>query len=384
MARFLVVVLPLASHLYPALAVGQALDRGGHEVAWCGPESDLRPLVGAGATVYPTGKRSYRRYAEVGMAAVRVLWDGYLVPLTRFMLEPVDRAVAGYRPDVVVADQYALAGGLVAHRRGVPWATLCTGAMELTPPDLPELAGFVRERLARAATIAGLPDGTPVDPRFSPHLVIALTTAALTGAAPLPEHCVPTGPALGTRPDAPEFRWDAWDPARRHVLVTVGTSSEHMAGDFYARMAAALAPMAGSVQAVFVASGDVSADNVITAERVPMLELLPRLDAVVCHGGMGTATEALAYGVPLVVAPMRHDQPVVARQVTEAGAGVEVSMAATPAKLAAAVRAVLDEPSYRHHARRIADSFAAAGGATAAATHLAALTSGASRDEPSG
>ena len=62
---------------------------------------------------------------------------------------------------------------------------------------------------------------------------------------------------------------------------------------------------------------------------------------------------------------------------TEAGAGVEVSMtAATPAELAAAVRAVLDEPSYRQHARRIADSFAIAGGATAAAAHLATLASG--------
>jgi UDP:flavonoid glycosyltransferase YjiC (YdhE family) len=92
---------------------------------------------------------------------------------------------------------------------------------------------------------------------------------------------------------------------------------------------------------------------------------------------MGTVTEALAHGVPLVVAPMRHDQPVVARQVTQAGAGIEVSMmAATPAELAAAVRAVLDEPGYRHHAQRIAASFAAAGGAAAAAAQLAALASG--------
>ena len=55
-----------------------------------------------------------------------------------------------------------------------------------------------------------------------------------------------------------------------------------------------------------------------------MLELLPELDAVLCHGGMGTVTEALAHGVPLVVAPIRADQPAVARQVTQAGAGLEV------------------------------------------------------------
>jgi len=81
--------------------------------------------------------------------------------------------------------------------------------------------------------------------------------------------------------------------------------------------------------------------------------------------------------VPLVVAPMRHDQPVVARQVAEAGAGVEVSFeSATPADVADAVRAVLDEPGYRASARRIGDSFAAAGGARAAAAHLATLAAG--------
>jgi UDP:flavonoid glycosyltransferase YjiC (YdhE family) len=368
-SRFLIVPLPLASHLNPALAIGQALVHSGHSVSWCGPESELRPLVGPDATIHPTGKRTYRRYAESGMAAVRVLWDGYLIPLTRFILEPVDRAITEYKPDVVVADQYALAAGLLAHRHGVPWATLCTGVMELTPPpDLAELPGFVRERLARAATMARVLDAP--DPRFSPSLVIALTTAALTGSAPLPKHTVLTGPALGSRPDT-EFPWHAWDPDTRHVLVTVGTFSEHMAADFYTRMVAALE---GTAQAVFI--GDALGDNVIAVDRVPMLELLPKLDAVVCHGGMGTVTEALAHGVPLVVAPMRHDQPVIARQVTEAGAGIEVPMSASPADLAAAVRSVLDEPSYRRNARRIAEDFRAAGGATAAAAGLAALVAG--------
>lgn len=76
----------------------------------------------------------------------------------------------------------------------------------------------------------------------------------------------------------------------------------------------------------------------------------------------------------MVVAPIRHDHPAVARQVTEAGAGIEVSFrSATPADLTAALTAVLDEPGYRARARRVGESFAAAGGAVAAARHLAAL-----------
>jgi UDP:flavonoid glycosyltransferase YjiC (YdhE family) len=108
--------------------------------------------------------------------------------------------------------------------------------------------------------------------------------------------------------------------------------------------------------------------HVTVAPRVPLLDLLPRLAAVVTHGGLNTVTEALSAGVPLVVAPIRHDQPVNARDVAAAGAGVRVSFArAEPARLAAALDAVLSDGSYRAAARRLAASFAAAGGVRTAA-----------------
>lgn len=379
MSRFLFVALPLSGHLNPMLAIGQTLVHSGHEVAWCGPESVLRPLVGPHVPVYPTGVRSYRRPADTGMAGLAALWDGYLIPFTRFILDPVDAAVATYQPEVVVAEQYALAAGLVAHRRGVPWATVCTGALELAPPpELPGFADLVADRVAKVVAMAGLPAGEPVDPRFSPHLVIALTTRGLLGGTPLPDRCVLTGAVLGDRLNTPDFPWQLWDPDRRHVLVTVGTLVGHMIGDFYQRMAAAFASMTEEVQAVFVTSGitgDSFPDNVIAAELVPMLDLLPRLDAVVCHAG-GVVHEALAHGVPLVVAPVRAEQVAVAHQVADAGAGIEVPiLEASADQLAAAVRAVLDEPGYRRRAGRIADEFAAAGGACAAAEELVALAS---------
>ena len=105
-----------------------------------------------------------------------------------------------------------------------------------------------------------------------------------------------------------------------------------------------------------------------------MLDLMPRLDAVICQAGQSTVNEALAHGVPLVVAPIRLAEPLTAEQVTRAGAGVTVSFAeATPAQFAAAVTAVLDEPSYRAHARRISEEYSAAGGTGAAAARLVAL-----------
>jgi UDP:flavonoid glycosyltransferase YjiC (YdhE family) len=65
---------------------------------------------------------------------------------------------------------------------------------------------------------------------------------------------------------------------------------------------------------------------------------------------------------------------VVAKQVTNAGVGIEVSFAdATPAELGTALETVLTEPGYPANARRVGESLRAAGGAPEAARHLAAL-----------
>ncbi|WP_432989378.1 glycosyltransferase [Dactylosporangium sp. CA-233914] len=379
MSRFLFVVLPLAGHINAPLAVSDALLAVGHEVAWCGPESYLRPLVGPDAVVHPTGSRFYPEQDGHGPAALRHVWDSYLVPMARFTLPAVERAVAACQPDVLVADQHAFAGGLVARRHGLRWATLAPSALELTrrPGDAPEVDAFVRSHLALLREKAGLPLGHDVDVLFSPHLVIAFTTAALTGAARVPDTCVLVGPALGRGPAYEGFAWDWLDPHRQHVLITVGTLADSVARDFFATAVRALADLGERLQAVLVAPADAVPDppeHILVAARVPTLRMMPQLHAVVSHGGMGIVGEALAGGVPLVIAPIRYDQPTVADQVAAAGAGVRVPFIGLTAEhLRTAVTTVLDDPVYRAGARRVGDSFAAAGGAAAAAAHLEQL-----------
>ena len=390
MARFLFIMLPLESHHYPALAIAAELERAGHTVAWCGPESDLRPLAGPDAVIYPTGKRRTIRNKVTG-DLLRSLWEDYLIPVNRFIREPADAAVADWRPDVVVADQYALAGAIAAHRHKVRWATLSTGVLELVPSPLPWLPEYVREQVSQMWEAVGLSPVPGLDLRFSPELVIFLTSRELIGPVPLPAQTVLTGPAIGQRrvpPGGQPFSWTGWDAHQRHVLVTVGTLLDNLHGrgtaSFYARITDALAPMAGELQAVIVAPPAAVPDpppHVLVRARVPMLELLPMLDAVVCHGGQGTVSEALIHGIPLVVAPVAVDQMVVAQHVTNAGAGIEVAFAdATPAELATALETVLSEPGYPANARRVGESFRAGGGAPEAARHLAALAGSALAD----
>ena len=387
MSRFLIVVPPLAGHVLPTVGIGRELAARGHEVAWSGSEPVLRPLLGPDAEVLATGSRLFRAQGGQGLAALRSLWEGFIVPYARFTAKALDRAVTDHRPDVVLVDQHTPAGALVAHRHRLHWASLAPGAMELGRPfrALPRVEAWMDERLRELWQRAGLPPEEFVDPRFSPELVLALTGPALTGAAStgtgaFPEHYALVGPVLTERPSDPGFPWERLAPGRRRVLVTMGTLAADVSADFHARAVQALHRLAADgVQAVVAAPPELLPPlpaDAVAAERVPVLELLGRglLDAVVCHGGMNTVGEALSHGIPLVTAPIRHDQPFVAEQLAAAGAGLRVPFArVTAAGLAAAVSEVLDDPRYRAAAVRTGAALRACGGAGAAVDRLEAL-----------
>jgi len=387
MSRFLFVTLPLTGHIYPTGAIGQALADRGHDVAWVGSQARLRPLIGQGAEVFGTGMRPYRGQADTKLASVRSLWESFVVPFAKFTLPSVEEAVRAYRPDVLIVDQHALAGAVVAERHGVLWATMASSSMEITRPyrDRPKIEAWIGGLMARVWAAAGMP-GEPPDLRFSPHLVIALTSRELTGGLEFPDHFALVGPAIGARPPAAPFPWEWLDAGRAHVLVTVGTMAENNATDstnFYARAVEALRPLGDKVQGIVIAPADVipdPPDHIMVATKVPLLDLMPRLDVVVCHGGLNTVCEALINAVPLVIAPLTRDQPINAAQVVAAGAGVRVNFdRVRPAELRAAIEHVLGDPAYREAAARVRDSFAQAGGAAEAAARLERLAASGTR-----
>ncbi|KJK47305.1 glycosyltransferase [Streptomyces sp. NRRL F-4428] len=389
--RVLFVVPPLAGHVNPTVAVGGELAARGHEIAWTGPAAALCRLLPARSRILPAGEEAGGAYGELherwrdlrGVGALRFLWEEALVPLARAMVPGVERAVRAFGPDVVVADQQALAGPLVARRLGVPWATSASTSAELTRPfaDFPKVGEWVAGQISGLLAEHGFGgrEGREWDPRFSERLVLVFSTPELVGTAgEFPAHHAYVGPAFGARPASPGFPWHRLDPARRRVLVSLGTLNQEAGSRFYDAVLGAAERLADEVQLVLAAPATVVGKvphHVLLQESVPQLELLRHLDAVVCHAGHNTVCETLAHGLPLVVAPIRDDQPIVARQVVEAGAGIRVRFGRTRAEeLRDALTSVLDDPGPRRAARRIQASFAAAGGAAAAADRLEKLT----------
>ena len=387
MSRFLFVVPPLAGHTFPTVAVGQELTDRGHQVAWAGHAGTVGPLLPPEARLIPvevdfggeTLAQALRRWRGLrGAAAFRSLWVDLLIPLAVSMVPGVAAAVDEFAPDVLVVDQQAVAGALVARQRGLTWATSATTSAELTDQfvTMPKLGAWARQLLADFQAAFAVSD--PVDLRFSDHLVLAFTTDALVGpVCDFPHHYVFVGPAIGVRAGAPEFPWDWLNADRQHVLVSLGTLNREVGQRFFTTAVQAAAPLADRLQLILVASPDLvdsPPDHVLVREFVPQLDLLPHLHAVVSHAGHNTVCEALAHGVPLVVAPIRDDQPVIAGQVVDTGAGVRVHFGRVGAtELRNAITTVLDDPSYRAAARRVQTSFANAGGSAAAADHLEKL-----------
>ncbi|MCW2914367.1 MAG: glycosyl transferase [Actinomycetia bacterium] len=381
--RFLFVVPPLNGHVNPTVALGAELTLRGHQVAWAGHPGTVAPLLEPGARLFPTEDEGFTldqaREAWLklrGLTALRFMWEDFIVPLGHSMVPAVEAAVEEFRPDVIVSDQQTPAGAVVARRRGLPWATSATTSAEFVQPPsgLPKVDEWVTSQLAEFQRAHGLTD--PMDLRFSDHLVLAFSTAALIGDTErFPDHFAFVGP-MPSRRAVTDFPWEWLEAPVPHVLVSLGTVSGPV-GERFFRIAAEVVREL-DVRAVFVSPPGGSGappPNVLVRDHVPQSALLPHLAAVVTHGGHNTVCETLAHGLPLVVAPIRDDQPVIARQVAAAGAGITVRFSRVRVdELREALTAVLSDEAYRSAARRVQSSFAAAGGAVEAADRLEKLS----------
>ena len=400
MSRILFVVPPLHGHVNPTVAVAGELTSRGHEVAWVGPPLLLGPLLPPGARLFPAAEDlgaetvSLERVRAAnlrGPAAFQFLWEDFLVPLALVTAAGVEAAADDFAPDVLVADQQAIAGAITARQRRLPWVTSATTPAELTRPFelLPKVGEWVRQHLLQVQLDLGVPeaDARRGDLRFSDQLILAFTTELLMGeaTAAVPPSTAFVGPAFGGRPRHDPFPWEWLEPDAVKVLVSLGTVNAEAGDRFFGEAVAALdglevpGPDGASrrVQAILVSPTDhlpPLPSTVVALPSVPQLDLLPHLDAVVCHAGNNTVCEALAHGLPLVLSPIRDDQPIVADQVVAAGAGCRVRFGRVRAEeLRRVLSDVLVDPSYRAAAQRIRASFEAAGGARAAADLLESL-----------
>lgn len=314
-----------AGHLQPLVPLLDAARRDGHDTLVVGPPA-LRDLVAAAGHPFRPGGEP----REVEVAAIRerlpgappdeasVLGNRELFGrlATDAMLPRMERAIAEWRPDVVLRDPCEYASAIVTEARSIPAAQVAIslaevedGSLVAAEPALEEHHAGLTNAIRAAPYLSRFP--ASLDPSPFP------TTSRYREDRREPGH-------------EPEALPDWWQGSDAPLLyATFGTVLGHMtiAAEVYDAVLEAVADLDVrvllTVGRAFDRSGLTSvASNVRVEAWVDQRRALADADAVLCHGGSGTAFGALAAGLPLVLVPLFADQFENAHRISGRGAGV--------------------------------------------------------------
>lgn len=408
MSRILIALTPVAGHVRPALPLARALVEAGHEVVVYTGRAFRASISEVGAKASPmvdgrdmdlTGVWAAENGApKPGIR--RLQWDVlnlFVAPVPGYLTDLED-VITAERPDVIVMDNAFIAGGIAARVHDIPSLVFSVTPLSLSSRDTAPfglglqppttrsqriryaaLAALTRRVLFRRAQHAAQrvvrDAGLEVPAGFFLDWAQTSATKVLHTSVPsfeyprsdLPQNVELVGPFLPAGIDdfdPPEWWGDvvtARRLARPVVLVTQGTVATDPETLVW--------PAAEGLQfedVLVVATAAPAAampDNMRAEPFVPFDRLLPLVDVLVTNGGFGGVQQALAAGVPVVVAGRTEDKAEVGARVVWSGVGVVLKThRATDATTAGAVRAgvltVLDDPAYRSRAAELADEYA--------------------------
>jgi len=360
-------------HLLPLRPLAAALRSRGHKVAWVTAPDALRVLQADDFELWaagPTFEDSRRQFRQAYAVAVRLAGEplsAYMFPrlfgavLAPAMLEGIDQAIDGWRPDFVVHEPAALAAPLACARRGLPHVAHGYG-LRLPPTHLEDAMAFFGSHW-QAHGLA-----VPADGGLYRHLYLDIAPASLEPSSD-PEENVYRFNAY-RRMDSPPPPLPAElqaalrrpVPGRPRIYVTFGTVFNRSPG--LATAAGAAARLGGTVVVTAGWDGDLEplaalGPDVHVHRFVDQAAVLQHCDAVVSHGGAGTLLGAASRGLPHLVLPQAADHFRNARALERANAGRGVEPASQSLKcVASTLSAVLQSDSLHRGAQALAQEMA--------------------------
>ena len=358
------------------------------------------------AMVYDVRKGTERGLREFLFPALRDTCDDLLAAATT----PV-------QADLLLLGELNYAGPIVAEITAIPWASYVLAPLSFfsayDPPVLPmypRLAkmdstlpgiGFAIKRLARLVSRnwpqpiydlrreLGLAKGAnPLfDAKNSPDRVLAMFSHVLGSEQPdWPPNTLITGfcfydsdagnSALSAHLE--EFLKAGPPP----LVFTLGSAAVLSAGKFYEYGAKAALRL--GMRAVLLIGSDQRnrpqqqlPSSICVADYAPYSALFPKAAAVIHQGGVGTTAQCLRAGKPMLIMPYSHDQPDNARRMRRLKvARVIQKQSFTPSRVAAQLKILIGNASYRRRAEEIAAQIMSENGVGAACNALERLEKG--------
>jgi zeaxanthin glucosyltransferase len=378
-----------AGHLNPTATLGAELQRRGNQVTIVTTPTGYSTAKKHGLAFKPIGITEY----ESGALRLDLAQEGRLRGLSAFwhtiqlfkreehiLLRDLPAVIRELRFDALCVDQLLPAAMDVADVHGIPFGVLCNALPLHLDPDVPPFVtgwapsngGCLRRLRNKAVNIGIILVASPLYIILNQYRAkhglakhkgstaqnvgkIQLTQIPSFVDFPrtkLPDHFFYSKPwHENTRDATMPFPWERLD-GRPIVYASLGSVQTGL-HQLYMTIAEACSSLDIQLVMSLGRKGASLPDhllppNAVVVDFAPQLQLLQLASAVLTHGGLNTALEALACGLPTVVVPLCNDQPGIAARLANLGVAQVVPVGRVKSEvLREAIVKALEDPKYR-------------------------------------
>ncbi|MFF8639988.1 macrolide family glycosyltransferase [Streptomyces sp. NPDC015345] len=378
-AHIAMIGVPMISHVLPGLEIIRELAARGHRVTYADDPAVAHLIEPTGAELVPYDSTLPHRdniWPDDPIEASALFLDDAMAVL------PQLRAVYDDDPaDLYLYDIGAYVGRALAEAQGRP-------VVQLSPTFV--AWGSYQEDVG--AHLARLPGADVLEARFKEWLAgcgaTTLDVGEFSGVPPralatIPRAMQPHADTVGPRVDfvgpcfgdrARRGGWARPEGAEKVLLVSLGSAYTKQP-EFYRRCVAAFGDLPGWHVVLQIGKhvdpAELGANlpaNIEVRSWVPQLAILEQADAFVTHAGMGSSSEGLYTGVPMIAVPQGAEQPMNADRLVELGVARRLDTEdATGDALRSALLALVSDPEVAERCARLKAEVRAEGGTSRAA-----------------
>jgi MGT family glycosyltransferase len=379
MARVLFINGGSEGHINPTIGVVQELITRGEEVVYFTIEDFRERIEKTGATVRTFDVQEFLKAFILGGRNNLLERINGLLRTADIMIPSVLEKIKGEQFDYIIHDSMFGCGRLLAQILKLPAVNSCTSFAQ-TEASFDNMFKQLSKNIPsetfdeyqRLTAVVKEKYGVEIDSSYEVFcnpapLTIVYTTREFQ---PFGEEFDQTykfvGPSITSRQMYEHFDFTTIK-GKSPIYISLGTVF-NQAIDFYKLCFEAF----GNTERTVVMSigekaklsdlGDIP-ENYIVENYVPQTDVLKYTNLFITHGGMNSVHEGLYYGVPLIVVPQSADQPVIAGQVANIGAGIQLQMQGLTAnQLRESADHVLNHPSFHKAAAKMKESLQKSGG----------------------
>jgi MGT family glycosyltransferase len=383
MARVLFINAGSEGHINPTIGVVQELISRGEEVVYFTIEAFRERIEKTGAIVHTLdGQKFIKAFISGGRNYLFERING-LLHTADIVIPSVLEQIEGEHFDYIIHDSMFGCGHLLAQILKLPAINSCTSfaqtkesfdkMLEQLSKNIPtEVVKEINDEYQNLTAMVKEKYDVEIQSPYevfcnpAPLTIVYITREFQPFGEVFDQTYKFIGPSISTRFIQENFDLTAIQ-GKRPIYISLGTVF-NQAIDFYKLCLKALGNTEHTVVMSIGEKAQISdlreiPKNFIVKNYVPQTEVLKYTKLFITHGGMNSTHEGLYYGVPLIVIPQSADQPIIAEQVANIGAGIKLQMdGLTANQLREAADQVLNSPSIHKAVSNIRESFQKSGG----------------------